>query len=145
VRSEQILKRIAQASIIACAILSFPAAFAQEMTPGGQPTGGMQMMQPLMVSMQAIPAYGPAPLLVGFLLNITDPTNQQIVAFNWNFGDGHVATTNPIFTYNTYSNPGNFVATCTITTSDGRSATAFAGIIVKTPEGSQSAPQTMGQ
>ena len=101
--------------------------------PGGSPTrnGPMMIPEPLLISLQAAPGYGPAPLLVGFLLNAVDPSGAQIVSYNWNFGDGHSSTAPPILAYNTYSKPGNYVATVTVTTSDGRSATGFTGVVVK--------------
>jgi PKD repeat protein len=98
-------------------------------TPSARAT--MSIPEPLLVSLQAIPGYGAAPLLVGFVLNAVDPSGAEIVSFNWNFGDGHLAILPPTLAYNTYSQPGNYVATVTITTADGRSATGFAGIIVK--------------
>ena len=93
----------------------------------------MMIPEPLLVSVQAVPGYGPAPLLVGFLMNAVDPSGGQIVSYNWNFGDGHTSTLPPIMAYNTYAQAGSYVATVTITTADGRSATGFAGIIVKPP------------
>ena len=101
--------------------------------PGESPSARatMSIPEPLLVSVQPVPGYGPAPLLVGFLLNALDPSGAEIVSFNWNFGDGHTSTSPPILAYNTYAQPGSYVATVTITTADGRSATGFAGIIVK--------------
>ena len=120
-----------------------PFAFAQEMQiPGANPTrsGPMMIPEPLLISLQAAPGYGPAPLLVGFLLNAVDPSGAEIVSYNWNFGDGHTSTAPPIMAFNTYSKPGNYVATVTVTTQDGRSATGFTGVIVK-PGASGSATQ----
>jgi hypothetical protein len=117
---------------------------AQEM-PDSSPTpsGRMMIPEPLLISVQAAPGYGPAPLLVGFLLNAVDPSGAEIVAYNWNFGDGHTSTEPPILAYNNYKNPGNYIATVTITTADGRSATAFTGVIVR--PGQASAPQQRQQ
>ena len=98
-------------------------------SPSARPT--MSIPEPLLISVQAVPGYGPAPLLVGFLLIALDPSGAEIVSFNWNFGDGHVVTLPPTLAYNTYSQPGNYVARVTVTTADGRSATGFAGVIVK--------------
>ena len=91
--------------------------------------------EPLLVTLQAVPGYGPAPLLVGFLMHAVDPSGAEIVSFNWNFGDGHFSTAPPTLAYNSYSIAGNYVASVTITTADGRSATGFAGIIVKPSPG----------
>jgi len=91
----------------------------------------MSIPEPLLVTLQAAPGYGTAPLLVGFLLNAVDPSGAPIVSYNWNFGDGHTSTLPPIMAFNTYAQPGNYVTRVTITTADGRSATGFAGVIVK--------------
>jgi hypothetical protein len=101
--------------------------------PQGSASAGarMQIAEPLLVTVQAVPGYGPAPLLVGFLVNAVDPSGAQIVSYTWNFGDGHLSTVPPTLAYNTYANPGSYVATVTVTTIDGRSATGFAGITVK--------------
>jgi len=99
------------------------------------PAGRMMIPEPLLISLQAVPGYGPAPLLVGFLPHVVDPSNGEIVSYSWNFGDGHVSTAQPTLAYNTYAVAGNYVASVTITTADGRSATGFAGIIVKPAQG----------
>ncbi len=105
--------------------------------PGATSTasGRIPMPEPLLVTMQALPGYGSAPLLVGFLLHATDPSGAEIVSFNWNFGDGHTSTAAPLQAFNRYAQAGNYVARVTITTADGRSATGFAGVIVKPSHG----------
>ena len=123
---------------LAIVIIAGPscAAIAQEMpeqNPSARPT--IAIPEPLLITMQAVPGYGPAPLLVGFLINVVDPSGAAIVAYKWNFGDGHSATTNPTLTFNNYAIPGSYVATVTVTTADGRSATGFAGVIVKPSAG----------
>src|SRR5579875_1700399 len=100
---------------------------------------------PLMVPLAAMllpavalfpyPSYGTAPMTVGFVPEIHDPSGQEVVSYKWNFGDGNVATTPPLVTYNTYKTPGVYVASLTIETADGRSATGFASVTVKAPEG----------
>jgi len=115
-------------------------AFAQETEmampdAGPSASGRMMIPEPLLVTVQALPGYGAAPLLVGFLVNAVDPSHAQIVSFSWNFGDGHLSTMPPTLAYNTYSTAGNYVATVTVTTADGRSATGFTGITVKPANG----------
>jgi hypothetical protein len=126
---------IAAASILIAS--SSGGVSAQEM-PEASPTpaGRIMIPEPLLISVQAAPGYGPAPLLVGFLLSAVDPSGAEIVAYNWNFGDGHTSTEPPILAYNNYKNPGNYVATVTITTADGRSATGFTGVIVRPAQAS---------
>ncbi len=123
-----------------------PAAVAQETAPGPAPgpeqRGAVEIADPPLVTLQASPPYGTAPLMVGFLLNAVDPANRGIVSFTWNFGDGHFSTEPPIYVYNLYDKPGNYVVTVTVTTPDGRSATGFTGVIVKPPmaTGTQQGP-----
>lgn len=124
------------AGAIAALIIAAPChiACAQEMAAPGAtatPSGRMMMPEPLLVTVQAVPGYGPAPLLVGFLIHATDPSGARITSFKWNFGDGHTSVAPPLMAYNNYSRAGNYVASVTITTADGRSATGFAGVIVK--------------
>ena len=109
------------------------------------PSGRMMMPEPLLVTMQAVPGYGPAPLLVGFMIHATDPAGAQITSFKWNFGDGHTSVAPPLMAYNTYTASGNYVATVTITTADGRSATGFAGVIVKPGLGATSQQRQQNQ
>jgi hypothetical protein len=138
------------ACAIALAIIAAPRliARAQEMAmPGASPTanGPMSIPEPLLVSVQAVPGYGSAPLLVGFMLHAVDPSGTQIVSFNWNFGDGHVSTAPPLMAFNNYSRPGSYVASVTITTADGRSATGFAGVIVKPHAGATPQQRQLNQ
>ena len=112
-------------------------------SPSARPT--MAIPEPLLVTVQAAPGYGRAPLLVGFLLNAVDPSGAAIVSYNWNFGDGHTSTLPPIMAYNTYANPGNYVTRVTITTADGRSATGFAGVIVKPGSGATAQQRQQNQ
>jgi PKD repeat protein len=112
------------------------AALAQEMemaAPDASPTASGRMMipEPLLVTVQATPGYGPAPLLVGFIVSALDPSGSPIVAYNWNFGDGHLSTLPPTLAFENYTTAGNYVATVTVTTADGRSATGFTGVTVK--------------
>ena len=47
--------------------------------------------------------------------------------------------------YNTYAHPGTYVASVTITTADGRSATGFTGIIVKPTPGATTQQRQQNQ
>lgn len=53
-------------------------------------------------------------------LRITDSTvfNDQIVSYNWNFGDG-TSSTNPKDTLHFYANPGNYDVFLKVTTANG--------------------------
>ncbi len=85
------------------------------------------------VGLIAYPSHGRAPLAVGFIPKIHDPLEAKIVSYKWDFGDGRVATTPPLFTSIRYRKPGTYVASLTIVTADGRSARGVAVITVKSP------------
>jgi PKD repeat protein len=85
------------------------------------------------IQLQPLPGYGPAPLTVGFYASSSDPEGAPFQMFRWNFGDGQVSTLPPIALFHTYTNPGSYVVTVTATTSDGKVASSFAGIIVTPP------------
>jgi hypothetical protein len=130
----KICRFVGRAIAVVIIATSCGMARAQEMAmPDATPAvaAPMTMPEPLLITVQAVPGYGSAPLLVGFLVHALDPSGSEIVSFNWNFGDGHLSTAPPLLAYNTYAQSGNYVATVTVTTADGRSATGFAGVIVK--------------
>jgi PKD repeat protein len=61
-----------------------------------------------------------------------DPDPGQMISYSWAFGDGH--TSNSANPTNTYAQPGNYIATLTVT-DDGTpslSATSVAGVTIKT-------------
>ncbi len=104
-------------------------AFAQNATPTATP---MTMPVIPQIQLQPVPAYGPAPLTVGFFVSSTDP-ETVIQSYIWNFGDGQVSTLPPIALFHTYAIPGSYVATVTVSTADGHQAMTFAGITVTQP------------
>jgi PKD repeat protein len=102
------------------------------MTPGSGTIGrGVDMPQPPLITMTAVPGYGPAPLTVGFFVNTVDPEGKGFVSYVWNFGDGQVSMDPPLTFFHTYANTGTYVATVNATTSDGRTATSYVGITVR--------------
>jgi PKD repeat protein len=54
-----------------------------------------------------------------------------VVAYRWSFGDGAVSTLPPHGLFHIYRQPGNYLASVTVTTSRGRIATAFKAIVVR--------------
>jgi len=106
------------------------AAIGQE--PGAAPTPSrrIEIREPLMITVTAVPPYGAAPLLTGFFVNSVD-LSEPLVSYIWNFGDGHVSTLAPPMAYNTYRKPGTYVVTVTVVSASGRQATGFASVIVK--------------
>jgi PKD repeat protein len=100
----------------------------------GAASGKIPVREPPTLALEAVPAYGYAPLTVGFVLSAVDPQEVGFVSYNWDFGDGHVSTLPPTLTYNTYTKAGTYVVRVTAVTADGRFASAFTGIVVKPPK-----------
>lgn len=106
------------------------SALAQEATPTPTP-----MMLPAIpsIQLQTVPAYGPAPLTVGFFVSSTDPAAAPLTSYIWSFGDGQVSMLPPTALFHTYTNPGSYVVNVTATDTNGHQATTFAGVIVTQP------------
>jgi hypothetical protein len=119
------------AIVIALAPAPIPAQEDSGEGPTPMPTPEM-MVQPT-VAIFPYPGYGAAPLTVGFIPQIHDIGNSEVISYKWVFGNGQVATTPPLQTFVTYTDPGLYVASLTIITADGRSATGFASVNVKAP------------
>lgn len=83
------------------------------------------------IAITAVPSYGVVPLTVGFFANGVDPKGEGFVSYLWNFGDGGVSMDPPMMFFHTYKNPGTYIVTLTATTADGRTASSYAGIIVR--------------
>jgi PKD repeat protein len=131
-----ILRRLPVAMLLAIAIGGGAAAQENAAAPQGTAMATPMPREPgipLFVSLHAVPAYGAAPLTVGFVVSVSDPENAEIVSYHWTFGDGNVSTLSPLSCYNTYRNPGSYVVTLTVVTADGRSASALTGVQVKAP------------
>ena len=123
---------------IAAAVAFFVFAIIPGLTPAQEDETPTPMATPDMMLLPSVAIYpdppqGPAPLVAGFVPEVHDPANSEIVFYKWNFGDGHVATTPPLITYNTYANPGLYVVSLTVVTEDGRSATGFTSVNVQAP------------
>ncbi|HTQ25589.1 MAG TPA: PKD domain-containing protein [Candidatus Binataceae bacterium] len=109
-----------------------PASVATK-APGSMPERykRIDLPQPPVITMTAVPGYGPAPLTVGFFVNTVDPDGKGFVSYVWNFGDGQVSMDPPLTFFHTYSTPGTYVATVNATTADGRTATGYVGVTVR--------------
>ena len=105
------------------------SACAQDATATPAP-----MMMPAIpqIQLQPVPAYGPAPLIVGFFVTPVDPATV-LQSYVWSFGDGQVSMLPPASLFHTYTNPGSYVVNVTATTADGHSASSFAGVTVTQP------------
>jgi hypothetical protein len=125
------------AAVAAALIVLAPARIpAQEENPEGPtPMATPEMMMLPNVAIFPMPGYGTAPLVVGFIPQIHNIGDSGVISYKWSFGNGQVAITPPLQTFATYKNPGVYVASLTIVTADGRSATGFASITVKAPGG----------
>jgi hypothetical protein len=127
-------RRRLQALAAAVVVLMMASQISAQENTRPTPMSTPEVMLMPAVALFPFPAYGTAPMTVGFIPQIHDPAGQEVISYKWNFGDGHVATTPPLVTYNIYQKPGVYVASLTITTADGRSATGFASVTVKAPE-----------
>jgi PKD repeat protein len=85
------------------------------------------------IRLQPVPAYGPAPLTVGFFVSSINPESAPLASYVFNFGDGQVSMLPPTALFHTYKNPGSYIVNVTATTTDGHSASSFAGVIVTQP------------
>jgi len=82
------------------------------------------------IGLQVLPGYGIAPLTVGFIISMPDPS-IEFESFRWDFGDGQVSLLPPQMLFHTYTNPGSYVVTLTATSTNGLSASAIGGVIVR--------------
>jgi cytochrome c len=82
---------------------------------------------PPVVSATATPPSGTAPFAVSFTGTATDAEGDNPLTYAWDFGDGGSATT--ANATHTYTAPGNFTATLTVT--DARGAKAYATVAVR--------------
>jgi len=126
---------------VAITLLFAVAGFAQENeampSPMGSSSPGIARVEiPRLpqITVAAAPAYGTAPLFVGFLVASSDP-EAVFNSYRWNFGDGQVSTLPPTMLFHTFLNPGTYVVSLTVTTEDGHQATGFTGVIVKSATG----------
>jgi hypothetical protein len=127
------LRRITIAAIaVALVILigATSATFAQ--SPAATATPMVMPMIP-QIQLQPVPAYGPAPLTVGFFVSSVNPEAAPLASYIWSFGDGQVSMLPPTALFHTYTNPGSYVVNVTATDTDGHQASSFAGIIVTQP------------
>jgi PKD repeat protein len=102
-----------------------------ESMANGRGINHIDIPQPPLITMTAVPGYGAAPLAVGFYVNSVDPESKGFVSYVWNFGDGQVSMDPPLTFFHTYTVAGTYVATVSATTADGRTAVAYVGVTVR--------------
>lgn len=119
--------RVAVAFTLALLMLT-TSAFAQNAT-------ATPMLMPMIpqIQLQTVPAYGPAPLTVGFFVSSLNPDAAPLASYIWNFGDGQVSMLPPTALFHTYTNPGSYVVNVTATDTAGHQASTFAAVIVAQP------------
>ncbi|WBB55102.1 ThuA domain-containing protein [Verrucosispora sp. WMMD573] len=82
---------------------------------------------PPAVTATATPASGTAPVTIAFGGTATDPEGDTPLTYEWDFGDGGTADT--LQAEHTYTAPGNYTATLTVT--DSRGARSYATVPVR--------------
>ncbi|WP_329107176.1 ThuA domain-containing protein [Micromonospora sp. NBC_01699] len=86
---------------------------------------------PPVVTASANPTTGVAPVQVAFSGTATDPENDAPFTYAWDFGDG--GTANTANATHTYTVPGNFTATLTVTDARGAATSAYVPVAVTAP------------
>ncbi len=108
---------------------------AQQAAPAAEPTPSHSLTSlatPLSLSLFVYPNYGSAPLTVGAYADLVDPLDDEVVSYYWSFGDGNVSTLPaPMEVMNTYTSDGGYLVMLRVVMADGRSATAFASVTVR--------------
>ncbi|AEB47278.1 ThuA domain-containing protein [Micromonospora maris] len=89
---------------------------------------GVSGNAPPTVTATGTPTSGTAPLAVTFTGTATDPDGDTPLTYAWDFGNGATATT--LNATATYTTPGNYIATLTVTDSRGARAQATVPIRV---------------
>jgi beta propeller repeat protein len=87
--------------------------------------------QPPTAAFTADPVKGLAPLEVAFDASASSDPDGTVVSYAWNFENG--ATGTGITASRTYTTPGTYTATLTVTDDDGGTDTATTTIIAQTP------------
>jgi hypothetical protein len=136
-------------------LLSAIAALALVMTAcTPTPAGGGTNVRPIAFAGVDVNT-GTAPLEVNFDAAGSSDSDGSITTYLWNFGDGSSSTSS--VTSHTYTTPGTFVATLTVTDNGGATGTASVTILVGpgdnqsptaaisvTPPASNKAPASFG-
>jgi PKD repeat protein len=102
--------------------------------PGGDCTGGM--LAPT-ADVIAAPTSGDAPLPVDFDASDSSDVDGTITNYAWDFGDGNTGT--GVTTSHTYTTPGTYTATVTVTDNSGLTGTDSEIITVTPPNAAPTA------
>ena len=93
---------------------------------------GITDNQPPVVTITASKTSGAAPLPVDFTSTVTDPDGDTPVTYAWTFGDGGTATT--AAPSHTFTTPGKYVVSVTVTDARGATSTKTTQVSVSTGE-----------
>ncbi|NJC16218.1 PKD repeat protein/glucose/arabinose dehydrogenase/type 1 glutamine amidotransferase [Micromonospora profundi] len=93
---------------------------------------GVTENAPPVVTATATPATGTAPVTVAFDGTATDAEGDTPLTYAWDFGDGGSAST--LDASHTYTSPGTFTATLTVTDSKGAKSYATVPVRVDAPD-----------
>jgi PKD repeat protein len=80
----------------------------------------------------AIPATGPAPLLVQYDASSTIDPDNDILTYGWDFGDG--TTGSAISGFHTYTTPGTYLIQLVVTDAKGNTSSLSRSILVTAPD-----------
>lgn len=83
---------------------------------------------PPVASFTATPTSGTAPVLASFDASLSTDSDGSIVSYAWSFGDG--STASGMSVQHSYGSAGTFIATLTVTDTQGLTGTASASITV---------------
>ncbi|MFC2079066.1 PKD domain-containing protein [Candidatus Bipolaricaulota bacterium] len=83
-------------------------------------------------SFTAIPASGPAPLLVQYDASTTIDPDNDALTYGWNFGDS--TTGSAISGFHTYTTPGTYEIQLVVTDSNGNTSMLSRSILVTAPD-----------
>ncbi len=124
--------RIPEAPRAAAAAAETPAVNAGEPTAAQNAAAVGSPTSAIPIDIDADPDIGLAPLSVHFSAVLgRQPAGQ--LSYQWDFGDGSQDTSNP--TSHTYSEPGEYTATLTVTDDSGQSGAHDVLIQVDAPKG----------
>ena len=90
--------------------------------------------QPPVANFTAIPATGPAPLLVQYDASTTVDPDNDLLTYGWDFGDG--TTGSAISGFHTYATAGTYEIELVVTDSNGNSSALSRSILVTEPDNS---------
>lgn len=113
--------------VAAAAVVGIAAAVVLTTPPPTPPTPPPPPPTALSVSATATPTSGNAPLSVNFASTVSGGTSPY--AYNWDFGDGSPASSDPNPTHS-YTSPGTYTAKLTVVDSAANSGSAQATITV---------------